>query len=793
MLSLGERLPAKSAVIERDGQKYYVFQHILETCFPNVPQSTVRRWLRAIGKCLIRTNSLEREHIKKHGLKSRGFLISESTLHEVIHHAKTRRKYEKRHSQLSAESAPSSAVTDDLSEEPSSPKSSSPTDEHSMFEPASAPFSSSPVCVLTPREIQYPSFLFTDDLSEEPNCPKSCSPTDEHSMSEPTSAPFSSSPVCVPTSGEIQHTTPAIVSEEPSSPKSCSPTDEHSVPSNTSASSIRSPDCIPTSREIQHTAPAIVSEERSSAPKSCSPTDEHSIAPSTSSSIKIGCLKSEDTCRELRAELDELRNFYHLTVNPLRSCSAFSASTIKFLERVSCFLNYCRIKHAERKLDLSLVDDANIVQAYVTYQLEERKLNVSTVVRTLTALINLAKFVHRNSSDVDSCVELIRLKNVQRQLSQRQYSYQLAVKAGLANKETSTTFMFEHLGETIKSLRQKVDSFRGSPEHTRILHDFVLLSLYVTSMCGRSKEMRTLELFRESEDGKKFRFDWEKKCNVLVVSSDEGKFTLYENDFKNLRSHGPSKFEINDPEWLIPYLKEYIRKRDDLLCGKSHSFMFMTATGLAFTSSTFTSYLGNLFEREVRIRAGTTKLRHALVTHVLSLPESESLRLRESLAVLMRHSLKHQQVTYCDISRQDRTSLSRDLLNKSIEEASEIAESSTVATAVRSRRSKSVQRPCGEVSVGDIVALLDGVSTCAEDASVLVGRVMKIKGDDVLIMEFGKIEGSETLYRAVVDSSWWEKLDSVIYPIDIVYDSKKQAYELRSSAAEIYRVVFPEQ
>lgn len=203
--------------------------------------------------------------------------------------------------------------------------------------------------------------------------------------------------------------------------------------------------------------------------------------------------------------------------------------------------------------------------------------------------------------------------------------------------------------------------------------------------------------------------------------------------------------------------------------------------------------MGYLFKREVHIQAGTTKLRHALVTHVLSLPESESLRLRESLAVLMRHSLKHQQVTYCDISRQDRTWLSRDLLNRSIGEASEIAsESSTVATPDRSRRS-CVQRPCGEVSVGDMVALLDSVSTCAENASVLVGRVMKINGDDVLIMEFGKVEGSETLYRAVVDSSWWEKLDSVIYPIDIVYDSKKEAYELRSSVAEIYRVVFPEQ
>jgi hypothetical protein len=40
--------------------------------------------------------------------------------------------------------------------------------------------------------------------------------------------------------------------------------------------------------------------------------------------------------------------------------------------------------------------------------------------------------------------------------------------------------------------------------------------------------------------------------------------------------------------------------------------MFMTVTGLAFTSS-FTLYLGDLFEGEVHVRAGTTRLRHALV------------------------------------------------------------------------------------------------------------------------------------------------------------------------------------
>ncbi|CAB3988315.1 Hypothetical predicted protein [Paramuricea clavata] len=528
---------------------------------------------------------------------------------------------------------------------------------------------------------------------------------------------------------------------------------------------------------------------QSNSAKNCSSSDDLSNSCKATSSVKIGCLKRQDTCPELQLELDGLSDFYTLTVNPLRTCSAFSASTMrKFLERVKCFLNFCRIKYPERKLDFTFVNDVDVVQAYITYQLDFRHLNISTVVRTITALINLAKYIHRASEDMDSCVQLVRLKNVQRQLSQRQQSHRLATKAGLCGNKTST-FMFQHLLDTITSLQDKVDSYRGSPRHTRILHDFVLISLYVTSMCGRSKEIRTLQLFQECVEGKEFHFDWKTKCNVFVVSADEGKFTLYENDFKNLRSHGPSKFEIDSSMWLVPYVKEYIRKRTDLLCGKSHSFMFMTATGLAFTSSSFTLYLGDLFEREVHVRAGTTRLRHALVTHVLSLPEAESLRLRESLAVLMRHSLKHQQTTYCDISRQDRTFLSLDLVNKSVAEATSSKKSRVESCA---ESSCPVEPQHSQICVGDMVGLVDSVSTCAEDAVVFVGRVVKIRANEVLLMEFRKVEGRETFYRAVVDSSWWENLNSIIYPIDIVYDSREQAYELRSTVAEIYEAVYDE-
>ena len=113
-----------------------------------------------------------------------------------------------------------------------------------------------------------------------------------------------------------------------------------------------------------------------------------------------------------------------------------------------------------------------------------------------------------------------------------------------------------------------------------------MIALYVTSMCGKS-EVRTLELFHKSLESKEFEFDWRRRCNVFVVSADENEFTLYENDFKHVKTCGASKFQMDNSMWLIPYVKDYVQKRQDLLCGKSHPYMFMTITGFPFSSSSF--------------------------------------------------------------------------------------------------------------------------------------------------------------------------------------------------------------
>lgn len=190
------------------------------------------------------------------------------------------------------------------------------------------------------------------------------------------------------------------------------------------------------------------------------------------------------------------------------------------------------------------------------------------------------------------------------------------------------------------------------------------------------------------------------------------------------------------------------------------------------------------------MRDGTTKLRHAVVTHMMSLPESESLKMRESLSLLMRHSLKHQQLTYCDISRQDRTLISRNLLNRSVEQAASNVQQTDQSDneAAASNVKQSEDKGERSVIVGDIFALVDGSTTCLADASIFLGKVMRLEedGEEVLLMELRNVPGEDSLFRAVPDSCWHESKNSLIFPVDVAWDKSCRAYHLRSTVEELY-------
>ena len=248
----------------------------------------------------------------------------------------------------------------------------------------------------------------------------------------------------------------------------------------------------------------------------------------------IGRLPVEYMHTDLKDSIESLKFFYNkLSDSTLKKC----------LERVSCFLNFVRVRYPELALEFSAVNNCDCVQAYINYKIEEQNVCVSTAVREISAIINLAKYVNREEINVESCEVMVRLESIHRRLGKKEKAYNLAKEAGPVKKQ---------------------------------------------------------------------------------------------------------------------------------------------------------------------------------------------------------------------------------LLNKSIEVAPK------------------------KFGPGDVCAVLDSVSTCKENAKFFLGRIVKFSDDqdEVLLLEFRQINDSEPFYKAEVDSSWWEPVDAIVFPLDIVFDASRGAYELRSSASDIYRAVF---
>ena len=76
---------------------------------------------------------------------------------------------------------------------------------------------------------------------------------------------------------------------------------------------------------------------------------------------------------------------------------------------------------------------------------------------------------------------------------------------------------------------------------------------------------------------------------------------------------------------------------------------------------------------------------------------------------------------------------------------------------------------------------------CYDDAAIFLAKVIRFSIDEseALLMEFRKIAGKQSLYSAVVNSSWYESTDSLIFPVDVIWDRKRRVYELPSSVADI--------
>ena len=97
--------------------------------------------------------------------------------------------------------------------------------------------------------------------------------------------------------------------------------------------------------------------------------------------------------------------------------------------------------------------------------------------------------------------------------------------------------------------------------------------------------------------------------------------------------------------------------------------------------------------------------------------------------------------------------------------------------------------------MGDIVALAEDAST-REHPVILLGKVLRIYPDsrEVLLAHLKQMEKSRKSradYKITAGrDAWVEGFDSLVFPIDIAYDTARGVYSLRTPVRDIHDHVF---
>ena len=505
-------------------------------------------------------------------------------------------------------------------------------------------------------------------------------------------------------------------------------------------------------------------------------------------------LSPEEIPESLKVEIQSLKEFCTKPLNPLACGRSMSNGTAnKLIERLLSFMFFCSKVKNKSDLSLSLFNDSELFTSFIEYLRDVRKLKPSTIANFLGVAISVVKYnvvTNDATADPENAPQIRAYRSFQRRFLQDAYQLSKREKEGFS-KKSSQQFYFAHVLETLRNLRDKYLECGGGVKKFRHLHDFVLLALYLRAMPGRSKELRTLQLHDEAAKGHQFDYGSFERGNFVIFDLEQ-RVLIVQSEFKTSKTTGPIKLDISDDNELTYYLRLYVQARHTLMLGNSHDYFFCNKYGHPFAcSSAIAKYLQDIFEREVSIRASTTAMRHAIVTYFNSIDESKDVNLRKSLAALMKHSVRYQETVYCDQTHDEKTKAGRSLMRDSLAadvfgERDDIADMSAESSDGNSSDDELELVP----QAGDIVALLDPAAT-KTDISFFIAKVARYTKDrrEAHLIHLGQVEGSDNLYVLKPGRVWTESLKALIFPIDIVYDSSKKAYELRTTPDCLYKYV----
>eukprot|EP00731_Ephydatia_muelleri_P038276 Em0703g1a len=279
--------------------------------------------------------------------------------------------------------------------------------------------------------------------------------------------------------------------------------------------------------------------------------------------------------------------------------------------------------------------------------------------------------------------------------------------------------------------------------------------MYCAIPPARGREYRELRFTFTEEDLQLWEPD-STQSNWLLLSGNHSRGLLYVGAHKTYRHIGVQRTELSadgSTNALLEQLVAFVcRDRPALLQGRTpQDFLFL--------------------HKDVSITTNT--IRASYVTHLLSGDDGVPEHVLVQAARAMRHS-RVRRGPFCDtgfICTRNR--------------------GGTIHVVPEGLQKKNKLPP----SVGDIVALAEDAST-REHPVILLGKVLRIYPDsrEVLLAHLKQMEKSRKSradYKITAGrDAWVEGFDSLVFPIDIAYDTARGVYSLRTPVRDIHDHVF---
>ena len=478
-------------------------------------------------------------------------------------------------------------------------------------------------------------------------------------------------------------------------------------------------------------------------------------------------------------DLEALKSFYSRPLNPKRHGNACKPVTIEKLEeRVLVYFKFLRSVKGYSFPELKHMENADLVQEFCEYLLsDERKLKSLTVSRYLCSFIKVFQYLHKEESvfeqEKSSC--LSKFRALQKQL---EFDARREEKKSIPNR---TGINYEDILMVARKILHDFEDLSNSIDKARTLMNFCVMLLYV-HLTGRCKEFVSLRII-DSE-----RLAETIEGNFLVNQPDS-KLVLLCREYKTSKVYGTDRTELDEPN-LEYYIRLYIdRFRTKLLQGNSHDYFLVNHHGGPFSTSSFNKYVGNIFEKYCDFRVGINDMRHSLVTYFLSLSESKDEKLSESLAAVMKHTVRTQRRFYDKRTLAQKKEPALRFLAQTARSGIFDDDDNDMNVSSKEIDKEGFSDEVLPV-IGDFVALVARNST-RRSPQIFIAKVLRFSDNkkDVLLAHMEEIE--ENNFKLTIGKSYLESTNSLIFPIDIAYKTSDRVYELRSQKLDLHNQICP--